>query len=58
MYKKLDTFRYAIFMKMLKLEFVYKKRDTLRYVKVLHTKSLTIRKNQDNLRYVFYIQKT
>ena len=40
-------------MKFLKLAFIYKKHDTLRYVKVLYTKSQTLRKKKDNLRYVF-----
>ena len=43
--KKLDNFRYvfiykkAIHFKSLKLAFIYKKRDTLRYVTFLYTKS-------------------
>ena len=37
--------------------YIYKKRDTLRYVMFLYFKSLILRKMQDNLRYVFYIQK-
>ena len=37
----------------LKLEFMYKKHDTLRYVIFLYTKSQTLRKNQDNVRYIF-----
>ena len=33
--------------------YIYKKHDTLRYVTFLYTKSQTLRKKQDNLRYVF-----
>ena len=44
-------------MKCLKLAFIYKNNDTLRYVKFLYKKIQTIRKKQDNLRYVFYIKK-
>ena len=40
-------------MKILKLAFIYKNHDTLRYVMFLYTKSQTLRKNKDNLRYVF-----
>ena len=40
-------------MKFLKMAFKYKKHDTLRYVTFLYTKSDTLRKKQDNLRYVF-----
>ena len=40
-------------MKFLKLTFIYKKDDILRYVKFLYTKIQTLRKKQDNLRYVF-----
>ena len=47
----------GFFMKILKLAVIYKKHDTLRYVTFLYTKSLTIRKKQDNLWYVF-IQKS
>ena len=52
-YKKQYTWRYGIFMKFLKLEFIYKKHDTLRYVTFLYAKSWTLHKKQDNLRYVF-----
>ena len=38
-FKKPYTLRYAIFMKILKLAFIYKKDDTLCYVKFLYTKS-------------------
>ena len=41
-------------MKFLKLEFTYKKHDTLGYVTFLYTKSSTLHKKQDNLRYVLY----
>ena len=63
--QKLDNFRYVIiykgntpyvtrfFMKFLRLAFIYKNHDTLRYVTVLYTKTQTLRKNQDNLRSVF-----
>ena len=37
----------------LKLEFIYKKHDTLRYVAFLYTKIQTLRKKQENLRYIF-----
>ena len=40
-------------MKILKLAFIYKKHNTLRYVTFLHTKTLTLRKKQDNLRFIF-----
>ena len=43
-------------MKILKLAFMYKHYDTLRYVMFYYTKSQRLRKNQDNLRYGF-IQK-
>ena len=52
-YKKSYTWRYGIFMKFLKLAFIFKNHDTLCYVTFLFTKSLTLRKKQDNLRYVF-----
>ena len=41
------------FMKFLKLAFIYKKNDTLRYLMFLNTKIQTLRKKQENLRYVF-----
>ena len=41
------------FMKFLKLAFIYKNYDTLRYMIFLYTKIQTLRKKQDNLRYVF-----
>ena len=41
------------FMKILKLAFAYKKHDTLRNVTFLYTKIQKLRKNKDNLRYVF-----
>ena len=40
-------------MKSLNLAFIYRKHDTLRYVTFLYTKIQTLRKEQDNLRYVF-----
>ena len=51
--KKRYTLRYGIFMKFLKFAFIFKKHDTLRYVTYLYTKRQTLRKKQDNLRYVF-----
>ena len=42
------------FMKILNLAFIYKKPDTLRYVEFLYSKIQTLRKKQDNLRYVLY----
>ena len=57
-----DTFLYAksmtlyvtrLFIKKLNLAFIYKKHDILRYVTFLYSKSRTLRKKQDNLRYVF-----
>ena len=44
-------------MKILKLIFIYKKYDNLRYVTFLYAKSQTLRKKQDNLRYIFKIEK-
>ena len=41
------------FMKFLNLVFIYRKNDTLSYVMFLYTKSQKLRKNKDNLRYVF-----
>ena len=41
------------FMKYLKLAFIYKKHDTLRYVPFLYTKIRTLCKKQDNLRCIF-----
>ena len=38
-YKKPYTWRYGIFMKFLKLAFIYKKHDILRYVTFLYTKA-------------------
>ena len=38
-------------MEILNLAFIYKKQKTLRYVTFLHTKILTLCKEQDNLRY-------
>ena len=58
LFKTQDNFRKTIyvtqfFLKFLKLEFIYKNHDTLRYVTFLYTKSETLGKKQDNLRYVF-----
>ena len=52
-YIKQDTLSNAICNEKLKLAFLYKKHDTLRYVTFLYTKIQTLRKKQDNLRYVF-----
>ena len=57
-YKKPHPLRYAIFHEFFKLRFIYKKYDTLRYVTVLYAKSQTLRKNLDNLRYVFIYKNT
>ena len=46
------------FMKIPKLAFIYKKHDTLHYVTFLYTKSWTLRKKKDNLRYVFIYKKS
>ena len=40
-------------MKVLKLVFIKRKHNTLRYMMFLHTKIPTLRKRQDNLRYIF-----
>ena len=40
-------------MKFLKLAFIHKKHDTLYYCTFLYKKIQTLRKKQDNLRYVF-----
>ena len=65
LFKNQDNFRYVLyiksyklhvtqfFMKILKLAFINKKHDTLRYVTFLYTKRQTLHKKQDNLRYVF-----
>ena len=54
LYRKSKTIYVTqFFIKFLKLVFVYKKHDTLRYVTFLYTKIQTLSKNQDNLRYVF-----
>ena len=41
------------FMKVLKLAFIFKNHDTLRYVTFIYTKRYTLSKKQDNLWYVF-----
>ena len=48
--KKLSFTQFFILF--LKLEFIHKKHDTLRYMTFLYTKIQTRRKKQDNLRYV------
>ena len=54
LYTKINTLYVTqFFMKILKLEFIYKKYETFWYVKFLYTKIQTLRKKQDNLRYVF-----
>ena len=45
-----------LFMKMLKLAFIYKKHDTFRYVNFLYKKIQTLRKKQENVRYVFILK--
>ena len=40
-------------MKFLKLAFIYKNHDTLRYLTFLYTKSETLCKKQDNFSYIF-----
>ena len=58
-YKKIITLYVTrFFMKFLKLEFIYKNHDTLRYVTFLYTKIQTIRKKQDNMCYVFMYKNT
>ena len=52
-YKNPNTLRYTIFIIFLKLAFMYKNYDNLRYAMFLYTKIQTLRKKQDNLRYVF-----
>ena len=42
-----------LFVTFLKLAFIYKKHETLRYVTFLYTKIQALRKKQDILRYVF-----
>ena len=57
-HRKPGTLPYAIFHKCLKFAFLYIQRaghSALR--EFLYTKILTLRKKQDNLRYVFNIQK-
>ena len=54
LYTKIQTLYLTQFlMKSLKLAFIYKKHDTLRYVTFLYTKIQTLRKKQDSFRYVF-----
>ena len=51
---KISTLYVAqFFMKFLKLAFIYKNHDTLCYVTFFDTKSQTLRKKQDTLRYFF-----
>ena len=56
-YKKLDNFRYAIFHENFEIDICIKKHDTLRYVKFLFTEIQTLRKKQDNFRYVFIYKR-
>ena len=56
-YKKIDTLRHAIFHENSDMVIFIQKHDTLRYVTFLYTKSLTLRKKQDNLCYVFLYTK-
>ena len=51
--KKHDSLRYVIFYENLKLAFIYKNNDTLRYMKFLNTKIWTLPKKQNKLRCVF-----
>ena len=57
-YKKLDTFRHAIFHENFEIVICIEKHNTLRYVIFLYKKSQTLREKQDNLRYFFNIQKS
>ena len=54
--QKAIHWRYGIFMKFLKLAFIFKKHDTLRYVTFIYSKSMTLRKKQDNLLSFLYTQ--
>ena len=55
-HKILYTLLYAIFHEIFEIGiYIYKTHDTLRYVTFLYTKSQTLRKKQDNLRYVFIL---
>ena len=59
LYTKSETLYVTqFFMKILKLEFTYKKHDTLRYVAVLYTKMQTLSKKLDNFCYVFIYKKS
>ena len=49
-FKKQYTLGHAIIHKFLKLVFINKKHDILRYVMFLYTKIQTLREKQDNLR--------
>ena len=51
--KKLDTLRYVIFHEIFEVDIFIQNHDTFRYVIFLYTKSQTLRKKQDSLRYVF-----
>ena len=54
LYTKSKTLHVTRFvMTFLKLAFIYKKHDNLHYVTFLCTNSQTLRKKQDNLRFVF-----
>ena len=57
-HKKLHTLCYAIFHGILEIGIcIYIKNDTLRYVTFFNTKSQTLLKKQDNLRYIFIYKK-
>ena len=50
--KRMILYVARFFIKFLRLAFLYKKHDTLRYVTFLYKKSRTLRKKKDNLRCV------
>ena len=55
--RSLKLYVAQFFIKFLKLAFIYKKYDNFCYVMFLYTKFQTLRKKQDNLRYVFIYKK-
>ena len=56
-YKKPYTWRYGIFMKILKFAFIYKNHDNLRYVTFLYTKSSRHFAKIETICDTFYVQK-
>ena len=59
LFTKIHTLHVTQFsMGFLKLAFIYKNQDTLRYVTFLYTKIQALRKKQDNFRYVFLYTKS